>query len=165
MLHTKNSGRLDKLLYVPLPSPADRAAILNTVAKKVNLSDDVDLDKIAHSSRSDGYNGADCSALLREAGLGVLRKSALDRKDYTKSTTNVSNNKTVTTTPKAEIPLQITMHDCKYAFDHVMPSVSKKDKVRYERMRDRMASARSRGGVGDEKKAEGSQKVPNDSKS
>ena len=57
------------------------------------------------------------------------------------------------------------MHDCKYAFDHVMPSVSKKDKVRYERMRSRMASARSRGGVGDEKKAEGSQKVPNDSKS
>ena len=46
-----------------------------------------------------------------------------------------------------------------------MPSVSKKDKVRYERMRNRMASARSRGGVGDEKKAEGSQKVPNDSKS
>ena len=78
MLHTKNSGRLDKLLYVPLPSPADRAAILKTVAKKVNLSDDVDLDEIAHSSRSDGYSGADCAALLREAGLGVLRKSALD---------------------------------------------------------------------------------------
>merc|ERR1712238_500466 len=60
-------GRLDKLLYIPLPSPADRAAILKTVAKKVNLSDDVDLDEIAHSSRSDGYNGADYAALLREA--------------------------------------------------------------------------------------------------
>ena len=148
MLHDENSGRLDKLLYVPLPSAADRTAILKTVAKKVNLSDDVDLDEIAHSSRCDGYSGADCAALLREAGLAVLRKSALDRKDR-----------------RAAIPLQITMHDFKYAFDHVMPSVSKKDKVRYERMRDRMASARSRGGVGDEKKAEGSQKVPNDSKS
>eukprot|EP00978_Attheya_sp_CCMP212_P006971 scaffold16282_cov65-Attheya_sp.AAC.1 len=35
-----------------------------------------------------------------------------------------------------------------YAFQHVMPSVSKKDQARYDRMRDRMARARSRvGGV------------------
>lgn len=165
MLHTENSGRLDKLLYVPLPSPADRASILKALAKKVNLAADVDLVELAHSSRSDGYSGADCAALLREAGLAVLRKSALDRRDGRKSTSHVGSNQTASTTPKAEIPLQITMHDFKYAFDHVMPSVSKKDQVRYERMRDRMASTRSRGGDVDGKKEEGNQKVPNDSKS
>ncbi len=43
-------GRLDKLLYVPLPSPEDRVSILKTCVKKVPLAEDVDLVKIAHNS-------------------------------------------------------------------------------------------------------------------
>jgi ribosome biogenesis ATPase len=43
-------GRLDKLLYVPLPSPEDRVSILKTCVKKVPLADDVDLVKIANNS-------------------------------------------------------------------------------------------------------------------
>lgn len=36
-------GRLDKLLYVPLPNSEDRLQILRTCCKKVPLSEDVDL--------------------------------------------------------------------------------------------------------------------------
>lgn len=43
-------GRLDKLLYVPLPSPEDRVSILKTCVKKVPLAEDVDLVKIANNS-------------------------------------------------------------------------------------------------------------------
>ena len=42
-------GRLDKLLYVPLPTPDDRISILKTTVKKVPLADNVDLKKIALS--------------------------------------------------------------------------------------------------------------------
>lgn len=60
-------GRLDKLLYVPLPSIDDRLSILKTTVKNVPLADDVDLKKISESPQCEGYSGADLSALTREA--------------------------------------------------------------------------------------------------
>ena len=67
-------GRLDKLLYVPLPTPSDRFDILKTTCRKVPLNKDVDLQKIAHDEQCTGYSGADLAALVREAQLNVLRK-------------------------------------------------------------------------------------------
>jgi hypothetical protein len=49
---------------------------------------------------------------------------------------------------KTEPPLQITAHHFLYAFEHVLPSVSTRDQARYDKLRDRMARARTRGGVG-----------------
>ena len=49
---------------------------------------------------------------------------------------------------KDEAPLCITAHHFQYAFEHVLPSVSRKDQSRYDRLRDRMARARTRGGAG-----------------
>lgn len=66
-------GRLDKLLYVPLPNPEDRLQILKTCCKKVPLADDVDLVKIAESELLEGFSGADLSALTREAQTNALR--------------------------------------------------------------------------------------------
>ncbi len=36
-------GRLDKILYVPLPGPADRAAILAALTRRTPLAADVDI--------------------------------------------------------------------------------------------------------------------------
>lgn len=138
------SGRLDKLLYVPLPTPDDRYAILKALSLKVRLGPDVDLKKIGHSPRAEGYSGADCAALLREAGLAVLKENM--------STT--AKPATSTSSTLAEKPLCITACHFQYAFDHVIPSVSRKDQARYNRMRDRMAHARSRGAVISEVKDE-----------
>lgn len=119
-------GRLDKLLYVPLPTPNDRVSILKALSTNVQLSPEVDLVTIGQSARADGYSGADCAALLREAGLAVLKGTVGDADPGV---------------------LAITPQHFDYAFDHVIPSVSKKDQARYNRMRDRMAHARSRGAV------------------
>jgi len=128
-------GRLDKLLYVPLPSPADRVAILNTLGKNIKLAPDVSLDSLGLSSRCEGYSGADCAALLREAGLAVLRDDTLN-----------DDNSTY-------VHLEIRSDHFNYAFNHVMPSVTRKDQARYNKIRDRMARARTRGTVADEKPA------------
>ena len=93
-------GRLDKLLYVPLPTPDDRVAILRAVASKVELAPDVDLDKIGRSPRAEGYSGADCTALLREAGLAVLRDDTLTRRGFRKAQAVETTD--VTTGEKAE---------------------------------------------------------------
>jgi len=60
-------GRLDKLLYVPLPTEDDRLSILKTVTRKVPLAADIDLEIIAKDPACQGYSGADLSALVREA--------------------------------------------------------------------------------------------------
>lgn len=65
-------GRLDKLLYVPLPGVLDRESILRTCCRKVPISSDVDLEAIANSPHCTGYSGADLSALVREAQLSAL---------------------------------------------------------------------------------------------
>jgi len=126
-LPTYRRGRLDKLLYVPLPTPDDRVSIMKAISSNVKFADDVDLEQIARSDRADGYSGADCAALLREAGLAVLKESI-----------------GMVIEPES---LAISSGHFEYAFQHVIPSVSRKDQIRYNRMRDRMAHARSRGSV------------------
>ena len=116
---------------MPLPSPDDRFSILRALATKIKLASDVDLHSIAHNPHANGFSGADCAALLREAGLAVLRDGVLSRSE--------NDGK-----EEAVLPLQITAHHFQYAFDHVLPSVSKKDQARYDKLRDRMARARTR---------------------
>uniref|UniRef100_A0A8B9I8T1 Nuclear VCP like n=1 Tax=Anser brachyrhynchus TaxID=132585 RepID=A0A8B9I8T1_9AVES len=70
-------GRLDKTLYVGLPPPEDRLAILKTITKdgtRPPLDMDVNLEEIAYSQHCDCYTGADLSALVREASICALRQ-------------------------------------------------------------------------------------------
>jgi ribosome biogenesis ATPase len=68
-------GRLGKLLYVPLPDTMDRIAILTALVRKVSLDiDGVDIAGIGGDPRTEGFSGADLSALVREAGLAVVRE-------------------------------------------------------------------------------------------
>ena len=71
-------GRLDKLIYIPLPTKEDRVQILETITKKVPMSSDVDISAIALNTLCDGYSGADLSALVRESQLAALRRGIND---------------------------------------------------------------------------------------
>jgi ribosome biogenesis ATPase len=68
-------GRLDKLLYVQLPSAAERAAILRKHLRRTPLSADVDVVAVAADPRAEGFSGADVAALCREATLQALREA------------------------------------------------------------------------------------------
>jgi ribosome biogenesis ATPase len=127
-------GRLDKLLYVPLPTPDDRVSILEALAKNVALDSDVNLESIGRSPKASGYSGADCAALLREAGLSVLKEDAAANEEGHKESSEVSL-------------LRISSRHFEAAFSAVMPSVSRMDQARYDRIRDRIARARSRSEV------------------
>jgi transitional endoplasmic reticulum ATPase len=66
-------GRLDELIYVPVPDAKGRRHILGIHTKMMPLGPDVDLDTIAE--RTDRYTGADLEDLTRRAGLLALRES------------------------------------------------------------------------------------------
>lgn len=67
-------GRFDRLIYVPAPEDQSRLRILEIYTKTMPLSDDVDLESLAKTTK--GYSGADLEALCREAAMMALRKNA-----------------------------------------------------------------------------------------
>lgn len=66
-------GRLERLVFVPPPDAAARAAILRASARSVPLDGAVDLDELG--AALEGYSAADCAALIREAALAAMRES------------------------------------------------------------------------------------------
>lgn len=69
-------GRLDRVIYVPLPDETGRLDILKKVSKKTPLAQDVDFGLISKSTQ--GFSGADLSQLIREATLKALDKLRTD---------------------------------------------------------------------------------------
>jgi transitional endoplasmic reticulum ATPase len=66
-------GRLERLIFVPPPDAAARKEIFAAAAAHTPLGDDVDLDAL--SAQTDGFSGADCAAIVRQAALGAMRRS------------------------------------------------------------------------------------------
>ncbi|XP_025070921.1 nuclear valosin-containing protein-like isoform X2 [Alligator sinensis] len=117
-------GRLDKTLYVGLPPPADRFAILKTITKdgtQPPLDTDVNLEAIAYDQRCDCYTGADLSALVREASLCALRREMALQKS------------------KSRKEIKIGQKHFEEAFKKVKSSISKKDQITYEELRQSLS--------------------------
>ncbi|WP_292484862.1 proteasome-activating nucleotidase [Methanohalobium sp.] len=65
-------GRFDRLIEIPKPDNKGREDILRIQTRKMNLSDDVDFTRLA--DMTEGLTGADLMALVKEAGMFVLRR-------------------------------------------------------------------------------------------
>ena len=60
-------GRLDRLIYCDFPGTDDRLEILTALSRRSKLDSDVDFRAVAEAT--EGFTGADLSALLSEAQL------------------------------------------------------------------------------------------------
>lgn len=65
-------GRLDRLIYVPLPDFETRLQIIELKLCKMSTSDDVNSHNLA--TRTEGFSGAELQALCHEAALRALEK-------------------------------------------------------------------------------------------
>ncbi|HOP08943.1 MAG TPA: CDC48 family AAA ATPase [Candidatus Methanofastidiosa archaeon] len=75
-------GRFDSIIQIPMPDKVARLEILKVHTKKMPLAEDVDLEKLAEAT--DGYTGADIYSLVREAGMGAIRKDLEKAEKVTK---------------------------------------------------------------------------------
>ena len=66
-------GRLDQLIYIPLPDLPARIGIVKAVLRKTPIAPDVDLDTIARIT--DGFSGADVTELCQRATKAAIRES------------------------------------------------------------------------------------------
>ncbi|BGP29359.1 Ribosome bioproteinsis ATPase rix7 [Rhodotorula toruloides] len=124
-------GRLDKLLYVDLPSAPERAEILRAVTRKTPLAPDVDLDKIARDEKSERLSGADLSALVREAAVSALRE-LFDSIDLDGPAIDSSH-------ASEQGQAVVQMRHFEVALRKANPSVSRQQRRRFEALRKKFA--------------------------
>lgn len=76
-------GRLDTLVYVPLPDRASRKSILAAQLRKTPVSSDVDLDFIADNTH--GFSGADLGFVTQRAVKLAIKESISKEIERTKA--------------------------------------------------------------------------------
>lgn len=64
--------RLEKRIYIPLPSVDDRAALLSECLRGIALAPDVDVRALAEATA--GFSGADVATLCRTAAMMPVRR-------------------------------------------------------------------------------------------
>jgi len=137
-------GRLDKLLYVPLPDFNDRCSILETITKNLKLDKDIELSKINLDKRMEGFSGADIAALVREAQLHALKRlNEKEKEKIKKENENIIKKEKNNIEKKEEIEFKINMSDFEYSLNNILPSVSINDKKKYENLKKKLQESRS----------------------
>lgn len=131
-------GRLDKLLYVDLPSPSDRVGILMTHTRRTPVDDasNDEIGKIVMSDKCDGFSGADIAALVREAATLALRGALENVGAFERETVD---------TVRDTASVRVTADHFAAAAEKTLPSVSREQRMKYERMRDKYAGVPTKG--------------------
>ncbi|CAJ1933808.1 unnamed protein product [Cylindrotheca closterium] len=66
-------GRLDQLIYIPLPDRESRISIFKANLRKSPISNDLDIEQLADAT--DGFSGADLTEICQRAAKNAIRES------------------------------------------------------------------------------------------
>lgn len=133
-------GRLDKLLYVPLPEPAHRVDILQTCARRMGtpLAADVDFAELGAAPQLERFSGADLNALVQDAAVHALRRSLVKadvrRAEREREQESGSGSGGVHGVDAEEEAPQVTRADFAKALEKATPSISAADMQMYASM-------------------------------
>lgn len=125
-------GRLDTLVYVPLPDEPSRVGILKAQLRKTPVADDVDINYIA--SRTHGFSGADLGFITQRAvKLAIKQAIAIDiertkRREAEGGDENMDDDETMVEDPVPEL----TKAHFEEAMQSARRSVSDVEIRRYE---------------------------------
>eukprot|EP00824_Muranothrix_gubernata_P004446 TRINITY_DN15633_c0_g2_i1.p1 TRINITY_DN15633_c0_g2~~TRINITY_DN15633_c0_g2_i1.p1 ORF type:complete len:426 (-),score=109.24 TRINITY_DN15633_c0_g2_i1:987-2264(-) len=106
--------RLEKRIYIPLPTQDDRKTLLDINLATVKVAENVDLIKLA--TMMEGYSGADITNVCRDASMMSMRRKVRGL------TPEEIRNLT-----KEEMDVPITQEDFEEALDKVSKSISEDD--------------------------------------
>jgi len=131
-------GRLDKMLYVPIPDLKSRVSILKTVTRKTPLARDVNLATIA--KKCENFSGADLSALAREASTNCFEEYLTKYRESKQR--DVDEHKEITI---HQDDLIVHAKHFQAALVNTSPSVGVEDRHLYEQMRKKINEQRTKG--------------------
>jgi len=141
-------GRLDQLIYIPLPDEPSRVSILQAALKKSPVAPDVDLNFLAKMTH--GYSGADLTEICQRAAKLAIRESIdadirrarekKDREEEGEGDTKMEEDN------EEEDPVpQITRDHFEEAMKYARRSVSDQDIRRYEMFSQNLQQSRGFG--------------------
>ncbi|XP_075984564.1 katanin p60 isoform X2 [Anticarsia gemmatalis] len=120
--------RLEKRIYIPLPTQEGREALLQINLREVKVDPEVDLRAIA--KKLDGYSGADITNVCRDASMMSMRRKIAGLKP-----------EQIKQLAKEELDLPVTKQDFMEALSKCNKSVSKGDIQKYLSWMDEFGSS------------------------
>uniref|UniRef100_A0AAY4EJX5 Katanin p60 ATPase-containing subunit A1 n=1 Tax=Denticeps clupeoides TaxID=299321 RepID=A0AAY4EJX5_9TELE len=111
--------RLEKRIYIPLPTAKGRAELLKINLKEVEVAPDVDLALIAEQIQ--GYSGADITNVCRDASMMAMRRRIQGL-----------SPEEIRALSKDELQMPVTMEDFELSLKKISKSVSTADLEKYE---------------------------------
>lgn len=75
-------GRFDRMIEFPMPTEVERTAIFRIHSRRLNLSEDINIDSFA--KMTEGATGADIKAICTEAGMYTIRRDSevVEKEDF-----------------------------------------------------------------------------------
>jgi len=115
--------RLEKRVYIPLPSDNGRRKLFEIYLNSLEKSDDINWDYLVEKSQ--GYSGADIANVCRDAAMMPMRKKLAEIRSK-------GINAKIIEQIKDKVNVPLCMDDMKEALNNVSRSVSNDDLGRYE---------------------------------
>merc|ERR1712042_281543 len=135
-------GRLDQLIYIPLPDEPSRFAILKACLRKSPLSKDIDLSAMAKVTK--GFSGADLTEICQRACKMAIRESIMKDIQRTKQQAEAGVNPMDMDEEEDPVP-EIRKDHFEEAMRYARRSVSDKDIRKYESFAQTLQQARGFG--------------------
>ncbi|XP_063285550.1 katanin p60 ATPase-containing subunit A-like 1 [Pelobates fuscus] len=112
--------RLEKRIYIPLPTASGRAELLKINLRELEIDPDVNLETIAE--KIEGYSGADITNVCRDASMMAMRRRI-----------EGLTPEQMRALSKSELQMPVTMTDFEQALKKISKSVSAADLEKYEK--------------------------------
>ncbi|XP_064413910.1 katanin p60 ATPase-containing subunit A-like 1 [Latimeria chalumnae] len=112
--------RLEKRIYISLPTGKGRAELLKINLREVDLAPDVNLEVIAE--KIEGYSGADITNVCRDAAMMAMRRRIQGL-----------TPEEIRALSKEELQMPVTMTDFELTLKKISKSVSAADLEKYEK--------------------------------
>merc|ERR1719215_2190601 len=146
-------GRLDQLIYIPLPDEGSRVNILKSVLRKSPVAPDVDLEFMARTVH--GFSGADLTEICQRAAKLAIREEIEQEKE--RAANAEANPNAMETDEMPDLVPEITKAHFEESMKFARRSVSDNDIRKYEMFSQTLQQSRGfgssfkfpEGGVGD----------------
>lgn len=140
-------GRLDQLIYIPLPDFKSRLAIFQASLRKAPLDPAVDMEVLARSTH--GFSGADISEICTSASKLAIREAILSAEERKKEAEDEdsdedesSSGSSKETTKVVGEQMLITKRHFNFAMSRARRSVTEKDLVLFEEFAEKQQVGR-----------------------
>merc|ERR1719222_861522 len=136
-------GRLDQLIYIPLPDEGSRRNILKSVLRKSPVAPDVDMEYLAKTTH--GFSGADLTEICQRAAKMAIRESIEKEIEAEKERAAAGGDAAMETEEGDDPVPEITRNHFEESMKFARRSVSDNDIRKYEMFSQTLQQSRGFG--------------------